>query len=148
KRRIYDAGGEQALKEGGGGGGGFSSPMDLFDMFFGGGSRRSNGNRERKGRNTVHQLGVTLEELYNGSVRKLAMEKPVVCEACNGRGSRKSNVDKCGSCRGTGMTVRIQQLAPGIVQQVQTACRVCHGEGEVIPEADKCKTCEGRKTIH
>jgi DnaJ family protein A protein 1 len=31
KRRIYDEGGEQALKEGGGGGGGsFSSPMDIF----------------------------------------------------------------------------------------------------------------------
>ena len=31
KRKIYDEGGEQALKEGGGGGpGGFSSPMDIF----------------------------------------------------------------------------------------------------------------------
>ena len=38
KRRIYDQGGEQAIKEGGsGGGGGFHSPMDVFDMFFGGG---------------------------------------------------------------------------------------------------------------
>lgn len=38
KRQIYDEGGEQAIKKGGGGGGpGFSSPMDLFDMFFGGG---------------------------------------------------------------------------------------------------------------
>lgn len=31
KRKIYDEGGEQALKEGGSsGGGGFSSPMDIF----------------------------------------------------------------------------------------------------------------------
>lgn len=38
KRAIYDEGGEQAIKKGAGGGGaGFSSPMDLFDMFFGGG---------------------------------------------------------------------------------------------------------------
>lgn len=36
KRQIYDEGGEAAIKKGGGGGGGFSSPMDLFDMFFGG----------------------------------------------------------------------------------------------------------------
>lgn len=48
KRELYDRGGEQAIKEGGsGGGGGFGSPMDIFDMFFGGGGRM---HRERRGR--------------------------------------------------------------------------------------------------
>merc|ERR1719220_673256 len=38
KRAIYDEGGEQSIKEGQGrGGGGFTSPTDLFNMFFGGG---------------------------------------------------------------------------------------------------------------
>lgn len=50
KREVYDRGGEKAIKEGGtgggGSGGGFASPMDLFDLFFGGGSRMQ---RERKG---------------------------------------------------------------------------------------------------
>lgn len=55
--------------------------MDIFDMFFGGGGR---GRRERKGKDVVHQLQVTLEELYNGSVRKLALQKNVVCEGCAG----------------------------------------------------------------
>lgn len=113
KKRIYDQGGEQALKEGGVGGG-FSSPMDLFDMFFsgsgfGGRARR----RERRGKDVVHQLSVSLEELYNGAVRKLALQKNVICDKCEGRGGKKGAMEQCGTCRGTGMQVQIQQLNPG-----------------------------------
>ena len=46
KRELSDKGGEQAIKEGGAGGG-FGSPMDIFDMFFGGGGRMQ---RERRGK--------------------------------------------------------------------------------------------------
>ena len=48
KRQIYDEGGEQAIKEGGGrgGGGGFSSPMDIFNMMFGGGMGGMGGGRQ------------------------------------------------------------------------------------------------------
>ncbi len=84
KREIYDKGGEQALKEGGGGGGGgFSSPMDIFDMFFGmGGGRARRG--PSKGKDVIHQLSVSLEDLYNGAVRKLALQKNVICAKCEG----------------------------------------------------------------
>lgn len=87
KKRIYDQGGEQALKEGGMGGSGFSSPMDIFDMFFGGGfGGRGRGRRERRGQDVMHQLSVSLEELYKGTVRKLALQKNVICEKCEGNG--------------------------------------------------------------
>lgn len=55
KREVYDRGGEKAIKEGGTGGsssGGFASPMDIFDLFFGGGSRI---HRERKGKQTLRE---------------------------------------------------------------------------------------------
>lgn len=83
KRRIYDQGGEQAIKEGTGGGGGFSAPMDLFDMFFGGGGMGRR--RDNRGKNTVHQLGVSLEELYNGATRKLSVQKCTICDKCEGK---------------------------------------------------------------
>jgi len=80
KRDLYDRGGEQAIKEGG-----IASemhnPMDIFDMFFGGGSRSRS---PTKGKDVIHQLKVGLEDLYNGSVRKLALQKNVICAACEG----------------------------------------------------------------
>ena len=52
KREIYDKGGEEALKEGGGG---MHNPMDIFDMFFGGGHR---GSREKRTKDMVYPLRV------------------------------------------------------------------------------------------
>merc|ERR1719477_379616 len=131
KRRLYDQAGEQGIKEGGSGGGGFggSNPMDIFDMFFGGGDPFGRGGRSRAPRRTknlVHQLSVSLEDMYNGTVRKLA-------------------VQKCPNCRGTGMQVRIQQLGPGMMQQIQSMCQECHGEGERVDPKLRCKKCNGRK---
>uniref|UniRef100_UPI00358E60E1 dnaJ homolog subfamily A member 1-like n=1 Tax=Myxine glutinosa TaxID=7769 RepID=UPI00358E60E1 len=144
KRDLYDRGGEQAIKEGSIGGSGFSSPMDIFDMFFGGGSRMQ---RSNKGKNVVHQLSVSLEELYNGATRKLALQKNVICAKCEGRGGKEGAVEQCSNCRGTGMQVRIQQLAPGMVQQIQSMCHECHGQGARINSKDRCKHCVGRKVV-
>lgn len=144
KREIYDKGGEEALQ--GGGAGEFHSPMDIFDMFFGGGGgRRHKG--PRKGKDVVHQLTVSLEDLYNGATRKLALQKNVICEKCEGRGGKEGAVGKCNTCRGTGMQVRVHQLGPGMIQQVQTVCSDCHGEGERIDPKHRCKHCQGKKVI-
>lgn len=146
KRKIYDEGGEEAIKEGGTGGGNFSSPMDIFDMFFGGGGRgRHSG--PKKGKDVVHQLRVTLEELYNGTTRKLALQKNVICSKCEGYGGKKGSVQKCTPCRGQGMIIKIHQLAPGMVQQMQTICHECQGAGESMNPKDRCKNCTGKKVI-
>uniref|UniRef100_A0A2K5QVX7 J domain-containing protein n=1 Tax=Cebus imitator TaxID=2715852 RepID=A0A2K5QVX7_CEBIM len=124
KRELYDKGGEQAIKEGGAGGS-FGSPIDIFDMFFGGGGRMQ---RERRGKNVVHQLSVTLEDLYNGATRKLALQKNVICDKCEGRGGKKG-------------------IGPGMVQQIQSVCMEFQGHGEWISPKGRCKSCNGRKII-
>ncbi|XP_046900447.1 dnaJ homolog subfamily A member 1 isoform X1 [Hypomesus transpacificus] len=147
KREVYDRGGEKAIKEGGsggGGGGGFGSPMDIFDMFFGGGGRM---HRERRGKNVVHQLTVSLEDLYNGATRKLAVQKNTICERCEGRGGRKGAMEICMSCRGSGVQVSLHKLGPGMVQQVRTVCQGCQGQGQRISHKDRCKACSGRKIL-
>ncbi|KAK3795936.1 hypothetical protein RRG08_018319 [Elysia crispata] len=148
KRELYDRGGEEAIKGGGSGGMDFHSPMDIFDLFFGGGGRRGGGGRgPRKGKDVIHQLKVSLEDLYNGATRKLALQKNVICSKCEGRGGKEGSVQKCGICRGTGMQVRIQQIGPGMVQQIQSVCGECRGEGEVIDPKFRCKTCNGKKIV-
>ncbi|KAK1886550.1 DnaJ like subfamily A member 1 [Dissostichus eleginoides] len=123
KREVYDRGGEKAIKEGG------------------------RMHRERKGKNIVHQISVTLDDLYNGATRKLALQKNTICERCEGRGSRKGAAQMCMSCHGTGMQVRMHQLVPGMVQQVSTVCHSCQGQGQRISHKDRCKTCVGRKIM-
>jgi len=122
--------------------------MDIFDMFFGGGDPfgRGGGRRgPRRTKNLVHQLSVSLEDMYNGTTRKLALQKNVICDACEGLGGRAGAVQKCPNCRGSGMQVRIQQLGPGMMQQIQSMCPECHGEGERIDPKLRCKKCNGRK---
>ncbi|KAJ8385270.1 hypothetical protein AAFF_G00191470 [Aldrovandia affinis] len=144
KREVYDRGGEKAIKEGGtGGGGGFTSPMDIFDMFFGGGGRM---HRERKGKNMVHTLSVSLEELYNGSTRKLCLQKNIICDRCEGRGGRKEAVEMCPCCQGTGVQVQFKILG-SMLQQVSTICMACHGQGQRFSQKDKCKACGARKIL-
>lgn len=36
------------------------------------------------GKNVVHQLSVSLEDMYNGAMRKLALQKNVICDKCEG----------------------------------------------------------------
>ncbi|OQV24481.1 DnaJ-like protein subfamily A member 1 [Hypsibius exemplaris] len=144
KRETYDRGGEQALKEGGGEGG-FHNPMDIFDMFFGGGRGGGGRARERKGKDVIHQIKVSLEDLYNGHTRRLALQKNVICKKCEGRGGKKGATEQCKGCRGTGMKVRIQQIAPGFVQQSQSVCSDCEGQGEQIKAEDRCPECAGKK---
>merc|ERR1712214_38913 len=117
--------------------------MGGFGGCQGGFGGRSRGPRRTK--NLMHQLSVSLEEMYNGTTRKLALQKNVICPDCDGVGGKAGAVVKCSNCRGTGMQVRIQQLGPGMMQQIQSMCGECQGQGERIDPKLRCKKCNGRK---
>jgi DnaJ-class molecular chaperone len=117
-------------------------------MFFGGGGRRRRGPGEKaRGRDTVHQLKVTLEELYTGSVRKMALQKKIICPGCEGIGGKPGSVEKCTNCSGTGVDIKMRQIGPGMVQQIQQPCRECDQTGEKIRDKDRCRKCSGKKVI-
>lgn len=76
--------------------GGYSSPTDLFDFLFGGGGGGFGGGQRRKnsrGKDVVHQLSVSLEELYKGTTRKLALQKNIICEKCEGKKKKEETIN-------------------------------------------------------
>lgn len=47
---------------------------------------------------------MTLEDVYNGKVLEVTVERQRLCEACNGiGGTDKTAVQTCPGCKGTGM---------------------------------------------
>ncbi|KAM7260816.1 hypothetical protein ACFE04_026291 [Oxalis oulophora] len=152
KREIYDEYGEDGLKEGMGGGGGGHNPFDIFEQFFGGGGGgggfgggSSMRRRQKQGEDVVHALKVSLEELYNGTTKKLSLSRNILCIKCKGKGSKSGASGTCHGCQGTGMKVSIRQFSPGMFQQSQHVCSDCRGAGEIIPDKDKCPQCKGNK---
>lgn len=151
KRAVYDQAGKAGL-EGGGGMGGGMDPGDLFSQLFGGGGGGffggGGGGRPqgpRRGKDLVHRIGVSLEDLYKGKTQKLALSKSTICKGCEGHGGKKGSVTKCTSCRGQGYKVMLRQIGP-MVQQIQQPCNECEGTGEMMNPKDRCKTCHGKKT--
>jgi DnaJ family protein A protein 2 len=143
KKALYDQGGKEAVEQGGsrGGGGGGS---DIFDM-FGGGGRGGGRGGPKKGKNMMHTLEVSLEDCYNGKVRKLAVNRDVLCAGCGGAGGAPGCETVCSGCDGHGVVLKVRQLGPGMMQQIRCACDDCGGKGKMIDPSKRCKTCKGKK---
>jgi len=140
KKKTYDEYGEEGLESGGP-----SSHSDIFDLFTGGGGRGRGQRRKQKGEDVVFPLKVTLDDLYNGTSKKLRLTKNILCKVCEGKGGK--GVQTCRDCKGQGVKIIIRQLGPSMIQQMQTACNTCRGTGQVIAEKDKCNACNGQKTV-
>ncbi|BGP16528.1 hypothetical protein JCM10213_001134 [Rhodosporidiobolus nylandii] len=155
KRQIYDQYGEEGLSGGGPGGMGGMDPQDLFSQLFGGGGgffgggggRGGRPQGPRKGKDLVHRIKVSLEDLYKGKTSKLALQKHILCGKCKGKGGKEGAVKTCGSCKGQGVKIVLRQLGP-MVQQIQQPCGDCNGEGEIINPKDRCKDCNGKKIVN
>lgn len=129
KKEIYDQYGEEGVKQheggrGGGGGGGFGAE-DFFSQFgfnFGGGGRGQQ--RESQTPDVEVPLYVTMKQLYLGETIEVEYIREVLC--VNWQECMSNSQD----CQGPGIRVRMQQLAPGFVQQVQQRDDRCVAPGK------------------
>eukprot|EP01128_Nolandella_sp_AFSM9_P007113 TRINITY_DN3802_c0_g1_i1.p1 TRINITY_DN3802_c0_g1~~TRINITY_DN3802_c0_g1_i1.p1 ORF type:complete len:488 (+),score=120.91 TRINITY_DN3802_c0_g1_i1:100-1563(+) len=174
KKGVYDQFGEEGLNGMGGMGDmGGMSPEDIFSQVFGGGMGGMGGGRgggfnpfegmggmggqqqqrQRKPEVTrtpdiEHIMEVTLEEMYTGATRKIEFNQRVVCQPCNGKGTKNASVkSSCQTCKGSGVETKTVRFGPGMMGQTQQECSSCGGEGEVIAPSDRCHTCRGQKVL-
>merc|ERR1719234_488178 len=144
KRRLYDQAGEQGIKNGGYGQSS-SNAMDIFNLFFGGGMGTRH--EPRRTKDLMFKLNVSLEELYNGSVRRLSVERDEICKECGGIGGAAGAVKRCDNCQGSGIQIKVRQLGPGMLQHIRASCEKCQGLGELVDPDLRCSKCEGKRVM-
>ncbi|RQO75296.1 molecular chaperone DnaJ [Pedobacter sp. KBW06] len=125
-------------------GGGGGSP---FDSFFGGGGQQSRGGGRRvaKGTNLRIKVKLTLEEIANGTEKKIKVNKQITCKTCDGSGAKDRNsVSTCQTCGGSGAVRRVTNTILGQMQTTAT-CPTCNGSGSQI--TSKCNSCHGEGIV-
>lgn len=142
KRSVYDRYGHAGLSGGGGGADdfGFGGFSDIFDAFFGGGTRsRSRPRGPARGADLRYDLEISLHDAAFGTEVNLDLPVHVECDNCGGTGSAsKAFSTACQKCRGTGEVRQVRQSMLGQVVNV-TTCPDCRGRGQVVK--DPCRKC-------
>lgn len=126
---------------GGFSGGGFGGFEDIFDSFFGGGSRTVDPTAPRQGADLQYSLNLKFEEAIFGVEKEIKYNREDVCHTCGGNGAKPgTKPEVCHKCHGSGVINVERQTPLGRVMSRQT-CDVCHGTGKEIKEP--CPTCHG-----
>ena len=140
KRKRYDKFGEDGLKNDNMGG----NPFDLFSNIFGGNSFNhpfgfgSPQQRPNKSKDRVEKIDVSLKDLYNCKTVNINLNKKVKCSLCHSTGGLyESSVIFCDNCNGKGKYMRIVQIGPGMIQQMNTKCDLCNGSC-IDNSSEKC----------
>lgn len=155
KKARYDRFGHEGMGGAGGFGGVnmediFSQFGDIFgdgspfSSFFGGGG--GSGRRSvRKGSDLRIKLKLNLEEVANGTEKKIKVKRYVSCKTCSGNGSKGGHsLSTCSTCGGSGQLKRVQQTMLGQMVTSST-CHTCNGEGKVVTE--RCEACFGEGRV-
>lgn len=141
KRKKYDMGGKEALKNQNQG---FGDDPFGFGNPFGFGQQQQE--EERKGDPIRLKIRMSLKDVYAGRELSFSIVKKVICSHCRGSGAdHPDDVTKCDMCEGRGIYVRRIQVAPGFIQQVQSVCPKCGGKGKVVKS--NCHVCGGKKLM-
>lgn len=118
---------------------------EIFGEFFGADFPFSSRKEKKKEKDIITDIYITLEEVFNGTERRIILSKYKECEECGGSGRAPGTGEKeCPSCRGSGKVKEIKNTIFGTFAR-SSVCPQCNGSG-TIPE-EKCKRCKGEGRI-
>ncbi|PSQ99621.1 MAG: molecular chaperone DnaJ [Bacteroidetes bacterium QS_9_68_14] len=145
---IFDAFGDIfGQQQGGRGRGGAGSIFEeMFNQAQGRGRQRGRRGRGRQsgqpGSNLRVTLPLTLEEIAEGTEKRLKVNKFAECEACEGTGGENGAEDliMCSTCDGQGEVRQVSRSVFGQMVNVQT-CPTCGGDGRLVE--NECAECGG-----
>lgn len=113
---------------------------DIFDTFFGGGTRTAN--QPRAGDDIAHRVNLSFEEAVFGCERDIDIQRVEPCHLCSGAGNEPGTpVSTCSTCNGSGQVRRAQRSVFGQFA-VTSPCSACNGSGRYIET--HCHNCRGR----
>jgi len=134
KREAYNRGGEEAVKQQEQRANTpAQDPFSMFEHFGFGGFGGQQRQEEQRTPNIEIPIRVSLKQLYLGEVLDVEYKRQVVCVEASS--CEKKNQD----CQGPGIKLRVQQLAPGFVQQIQVSDPSCVARGKSWKSP--CKAC-------
>jgi len=148
KRARYDRFGHAGLGQGDLGGFegfGFGGLNEIFEDFFGFGTRGAARQGPSRGADLRYDLEISFEEAASGCQREIEIARLEVCPDCRGSGAEPGTRPvRCPECNGSGQIRRAQQSIFGSFNNV-SPCPRCGGRGEVVNTP--CKTCRGAQRV-
>lgn len=149
KRDNYDRFGTADGNPFGGGSSQYGHGFNMDDIFsqfgdiFGGAFGNRYGTRPRTRRGSDLRIKVTLniEDILNGTTKKIKYKRQDKCQSCSGKGG--TDTRDCLPCNGTGQRTVVQNTPFGQMRQ-HTTCTDCQGSGKQI--VNKCHECRGDGT--
>lgn len=134
KREAYNRGGEEAVQQQEQRANTpAADPFSIFEHFGFGGMGGHFRQEEQRTPNVEIPVRVTLRQLYLGELLDVEYIRQVVCVEASSC-EKKNN-----ECQGPGVKLRVQQIAPGFVQQIQVNDPSCVARGKAWKSP--CKAC-------
>jgi len=88
----------------------------------------------KKGSNFSVILKVHINEVVNGTLKKIKIKRKGMCQLCKGTGSKNKKLRKCIYCGGSGYQ------GMSVILKNKKKCIYCGGKGS-IPDGESCQEC-------